>query len=799
MRWLIALAILIPVPLPAGSASDLARAIRENSFDRDQCYRVRDVTINKDDFRIYLTDGHLIFSKPVAGRRIAAVFAADVDGGDAEVILLPPDRAERRSLANFIKSPNLDEHFGTALFLFTGDDYDAIMSQLPQNPANRKASEMGPLMDEEWTPTLHNISASYQTRLTLDLLSGPSRRPGLFAAVFNNSKLGNFDIAYDPDSQEQILAGQIANRDNRAFFDTWTSFQSRAFRKNPAPLPSDLRLQDYRLQATINPDLSVTAITRVKVSPLVDGMVAALFDIAPDMSISEVTVEGRPAEVLQRDSMRSHLTRGGNDIFLVVPPEPLRAGRDYEFEFHHSGNVILDAGGVLYVTARGNWYPMHGLQFSTYDLVFRYPRNLDLVAPGDVVEDRTEGEWRITHRRPSATIRFAAFNLGDYEHARMERSGYAVDICANRTLEAALKPKPQPPVMPPVPVTGSPRRRREDISEPITLSPPPAPDPLAKLHILASQIASALEYMVSRFGPPALPHLAVSPIPGTFGQGFPGLIYLSTLAYLKNPPVFRGASLQSQEIYFDDVLAAHETAHQWWGNRVVAATYRDYWLMEALANYSALLYLEKSKGARPMEIMLDSYRTALLARTQNEQTVESAGPIVLGLRLENSQEPRAWRIITYGKGSWIMQMLRRQMGDERFFAMLTAVLQRYDRKEISTEQFRAVAAQFMPPKSDDPELESFFDQWIYGTGIPSLKLVYTVKGKAPALRLVGTLTQTDADEDFTTLVPVEIQVARGRTVTRWVRSGSSPTSFTVGLKEPPLKVSLDPHQAVLRR
>ena len=40
---------------------------------------------------------------------------------------------------------------------------------------------------------------------------------------------------------------------------------------------------------------------------------------------------------------------------------------------------------------------------------------------------------------------------------------------------------------------------------------------------------------VSKFGPPALPHITVSPIPGTFGQGFPGLIYISTMAYLKNP------------------------------------------------------------------------------------------------------------------------------------------------------------------------------------------------------------------------------------------------------------------------
>src|ERR1700694_3945001 len=133
-------------PLFAGTAADIARAIRENSFDRDECYRVRDLTIVKDDIRIYLTEGHLIFSKPVAGRRIAAVFTADVEGGDGEGVLLPPERAQRPALAANIDSPNLDEHFRAVMLLFTGDDYQQLKSQLAENPSNRKTPESGALL-----------------------------------------------------------------------------------------------------------------------------------------------------------------------------------------------------------------------------------------------------------------------------------------------------------------------------------------------------------------------------------------------------------------------------------------------------------------------------------------------------------------------------------------------------------------------------------------------------------------------------------------------------------------------------
>jgi aminopeptidase N len=172
---------------------------------------------------------------------------------------------------------------------------------------------------------------------------------------------------------------------------------------------------------------------------------------------------------------------------------------------------------------------------------------------------------------------------------------------------------------------------------------------------------------------------------------------------------------------------------------------------------------------------------------------------VLGQRLQSSLQPAGWRAITYGKGSWILQMLRRRMGDQRFYAMLGDIAKRYDHASITTDQFRQAAAQLLPPKSEDPTLEGFFDQWVYGTGIPTLKFSYALKGQAPALKLVGTLTQTGVDDDFSAYTPVEIQLARGQTITHWVACSNEPVTFTVALKQTPLKVTLDPHNAVLRR
>jgi hypothetical protein len=795
MRWLLVLAFAARGTLSAGTAADFVRSLQGNSFDPSECYRVRDITIIKEDLKIYLTDGHLIFSRPVAGRRIAAAFTADVDAGDGEVILMPPNRAERTSLASYTNSPNLDEHFRAALFIFTGSDYDAILSQLPKNSANRKVTDVADAMDQVWTPSLRNMSDSFQIRVALDLLGGSAGHPGLFAGLFENSKFGSFDVVFDPNGQEQIAAGRVVQRENQNYFDTWTSFPVRSARRNPPPRQEDVLLSDYRIASTLNSDLSLDCVTRVKVKPLQDGATAVAFEMTPDMTLASASVDGRAAEILQRESVRANIGRTGDEVFLVFPPQPLQAGREYEFEFKHSGKVIRDAGDhVYYVTARGNWYPTHNLQFAQYDLEFRYPADLDLVAAGDVVEDRTDGDRRITRRRTASAIRFAAFNLGHYEHVQVERSGYVVDVCANRSLESALKPQ-QPPQTVSVPMT--PRQRQASIVQ-MPAQSPPIQSPVDQLRRVAGDVVSSLEFMVSKFGPPALPHITISPIPGNFGQGFPGLIYISTMAYLKHPaPV--NAIDESQQLFFDDFLQAHEVAHQWWGNRVTTMHYRDAWLMEALAQVSALLYIEKHKSMHAAETMLDSYRALLLEKGPNGQVADAAGPVTFGGRLNSSQAPGAYRTITYGKGIWVMQMLRRRMGDERFLAMLLDLIKRYDHREITTDEFRQAAAASLPPRSDDPKLETFFEQWVNGTGIPGLKLSYSVKGKAPQLRLVGTLTQSEVESDFSTLAPVEIEVARGQSITQWVRTGAEAVTFTVPLKQAPLKVTLDPHYAVLRR
>ena len=198
-----------------------------------------------------------------------------------------------------------------------------------------------------------------------------------------------------------------------------------------------------------------------------------------------------------------------------------------------------------------------------------------------------------------------------------------------------------------------------------------------------------------------------------------------------------------------------------------------------------------------MESVLDEYRKRLLATGQDGRSVESAGPIIWGIRLDSSQSPSAWRTIIYEKGSWILHMLRRRMGDERFLRMLGELRQRYQYRTVTTDDFRELATRFLPPQSVDPSLESFFDNWVYSTGIPTLRLRSSVRGKPPNVDLHVTLYQSGAGEDFSVYVPIVVQVRGGNPVVKWIETDDQPVSFDMTLRQSPVKVELDPGNSIL--
>jgi hypothetical protein len=85
---LLASQLLASLPTASGVAQELQKA----ALDPRECYRVSELNFSKEELKVYLTYGYLIFSKPVEGVRPSAVFSAQIEAGDGEVLLLPPTR-----------------------------------------------------------------------------------------------------------------------------------------------------------------------------------------------------------------------------------------------------------------------------------------------------------------------------------------------------------------------------------------------------------------------------------------------------------------------------------------------------------------------------------------------------------------------------------------------------------------------------------------------------------------------------------------------------------------------------------
>jgi hypothetical protein len=780
-------ALLVPLSLAADQGMELLQTIRDAGLDAAECYRVRDVSFARDEAQVFLTDGYVILGKPVNGRRMTAVFSAETETGDAELLLLPPNRAERSSLAKHTGSPNLEEHFTSAIFVFADGTDREILEQIAANPFMKKAPEMGAILSDRWSPVVRNLDTSFGLRLAMDLLSPQVHRKGFFGAAFGGKHLGAFDLVYDPRAREPIAAGQGGANG----FDVWTSFVSRSFRGRK--FEPEYRVTDYRIDSTIDAELKLHCVTRMKIQVKEDQEGALPFEISKQMLVTSASIDGQPVDLLKNPSPRSSIESPyGNDLFVLAPDKPLSADKVYEVELRHEGKVITDAGNrVYFVGSRGSWFPSRDLQFATFDLTFRYPKDLDLVASGDLIEEHLDGDMKVSHRATRNPIRLAGFNLGVYDKTTVKRPGLTIEVCANRSVERALQPKP---IADPAWMTGAtPGRRLSRDATPIASTPLPPPSPADKLRTLATDVGDVMDFYAARFGPSNISTLEVAPVPGRFGQGFPGLIYLSTLSYVQQPGIDQRSS-----VFFNELLQAHEAAHQWWGNVVTSTGYHDDWIMESLANYSALLYIEKKKGPKALDTILQNYRSDLLARQPGKNgepgdTVESSGPVVQGTRVDGN-----WNAVVYGKGSWIIHMLRKKMGDDAFVKMLAALRKQFEDRSVSSDEFRQLCSGFLPARSNDPKLEAFFDQWVYGTGVPELKLDYKITGKAPLWRVTGTVTQTGVSDDFVSEVPVEIQLGKLKPLTVVVRATGEPVPFSITAKALPTKAVID-RGAILSR
>lgn len=159
-------------------------------------------------------------------------------------------------------------------------------------------------------------------------------------------------------------------------------------------------------------------------------------------------------------------------------------------------------------------------------------------------------------------------------------------------------------------------------------------------------------------------------------------------------------------------LAAHEIAHQWFGDSVSQRDWHDLWLSEGFATYFEHLFYERAAGRESFLARMREDRQAYLAanRTQSRPIFDPAVTDLFTLLNR----------FNYEKGAWVLHMLRGIMGDAAFFAGIRDYYDGHRDANASTGELRVI----MERHAHQP-LDWFFRQWIFEPGHPVLATKWT--------------------------------------------------------------------------
>ena len=150
-------------------------------------------------------------------------------------------------------------------------------------------------------------------------------------------------------------------------------------------------------------------------------------------------------------------------------------------------------------------------------------------------------------------------------------------------------------------------------------------------------------------------------------------------------------------------LGAHEFAHQWWGNMVTCVDWKHFWLNEGIATFIAAAYLQHRFGRAAYMREIEANRTAY-------EKVRAAGKDKSLVFPDWDHPTAADRTLVYDKGSYVLHLLREEMGEQAFWKGLRIFTRRHFRKSVVTSDFVAAMEE-----ANGKSLKEFFAKRVYLT------------------------------------------------------------------------------------
>ncbi len=776
-----------------------------------ESYHVDNFTLTEDVGVFEFKSGTFSFLQLVNGIETGVVFT-----GKGHFTLTPLDIINKHEMARRSGAETVEEDFTEVVFRFTHDGLSKFATGLgAQTPTSSEASAAF----QRWKDKVrhrHEIPEG----MTQDMLEGASidnvdadvlagiynpHHPPFFNAYIRGTP--HKDLRFlvrtrvgavpEMDSSEEV--GLVNLNGGELDDGVWylchlkTEMMART-----ANSQEDRRLfatSKYKIETVIGKNNHLYAVATITFSSLVPGERVMKFSLLPNLRVSRVRDEnGADLHFVQQ-------RRQEDGSFYIVLDKAPEVNKPTSVTVEYAGDkVITEAGpGSYYISEREDWYPnLSGGGFGThalFDLTFKVPHNYKLISVGDLKEESTEEGFAVSRWVTPVPVAIAGFNYGDYHLVTLpdDKDGFKLSGYYLTELPTIL----------------------QQFGESAFLS---AMSPMAMTKNALEQTRAQMQLCTFFFGKIPYTSISVTEQPNmNFGQSWPNLVYLPILAYMDSTQRLQlFHRIDSGITGFVQEVTPHEVSHQWWGHAVSWASYHDQWLSEGFADFSAGLYLQQAVGPKWEKDYLeywDRQRKRIMEKNNFGVSANDAGPLWLGLRLYSPKNASAYQAVTYGKGAYVLKMLRSLMYDDHtedtnkeaaFIAMMHDFVATHENVPASTESFQAIAERHMPKVLDlqkNGRLDWFFSEWVYGTQLPKYDFRYEVQpADGGKVKLHMTLTQSAVDDRFAMFVPVFADFGHGmQRLGQIPIAGSNTRTIDYLLPVAPKKVVLNYYKDVLER
>ncbi|MFD9353732.1 M1 family metallopeptidase [Streptomyces sp. NPDC060031] len=417
------------------------------------------------------------------------------------------------------------------------------------------------------------------------------------------------------------------------------------------------QVEHYELDLDYDPDKGQLDATAVITARAEQGLSSFNLDLS-GLKVESVRVQGAGAR----------FNRTGNEL-TVRPAEDLEKGEVFRTEIDYAGKpkalvdpdgseegwITTEDGAVAVGEPVGSmsWFPgnHHPSDKATYDITLTVPKGYEAVSNGELRSrtDTDDGRTEFTWHSPEPMASYLAT-------AAIGK----FKVTTGRTASG-------------VPVYNAVAPEESEAAAPV----------LARL-------PEAVEWGGRRFGP--YPFSTVGSI----------VLPAQTLAYdleTQTKPAYSGAP--------DEETLVHELAHQWFGNSVSPESWKDMWLNEGFALYAEWLWSEDHGG-----ITAQRRSEAFLAGDTSVDPHAGPGwdafPPAAPPGPDHISDPPV-----YYRGAMVLQRIRQEVGDEKFFALVRGWAADHRYGNVSTADFTAYAQE-----KTGHDLGKIWDVWLYGEGRP---------------------------------------------------------------------------------